>query len=55
MRMIGVEGSGLGINSGELHSASLIRGEVGVYHGEMCYLLQNEDGQIARTQSVASG
>ncbi|PWA47691.1 pyridoxal-5'-phosphate-dependent enzyme family protein [Artemisia annua] len=30
-------------------------GEVGVYHGAMCYLLQDEDSQIARTQSVASG
>ncbi|KAI3680560.1 hypothetical protein L6452_35333 [Arctium lappa] len=30
-------------------------GEIGVYHGAMCYLLQDEDGQIIRTQSVASG
>ncbi|GJX47984.1 tryptophan synthase beta chain 1-like protein [Tanacetum coccineum] len=55
VRMIGVEGGGMGNNSGDLHSASLVRGEVGVYHGAKCYLLQDEEGQIARTQSVASG
>ncbi|MFS7934069.1 putative tryptophan synthase [Helianthus anomalus] len=55
VRMIGVEGGGVGGNTGELHSASLVRGEVGVYHGAMCYLLQDGDGQISKTQSVASG
>ncbi|KAL9999761.1 putative tryptophan synthase [Helianthus debilis subsp. tardiflorus] len=55
VRMIGVEGGGVGGNTGELHSASLVRGEVGVYHGAMCYLLQDGDGQITKTQSVASG
>ncbi|KAI7745033.1 hypothetical protein M8C21_000012, partial [Ambrosia artemisiifolia] len=56
VRMIGVEGGGVGTNTGDqLHSASLVRGEVGVYHGAMCYLLQDEQGQITKTQSIASG
>ncbi|GKE02639.1 tryptophan synthase beta chain 1-like protein [Tanacetum coccineum] len=55
VRMIGVEGGGVGSNTSELHSASLVRGEVGVYHGAMCYLLQDKEGQITKTKSVASG
>ncbi|CAH1448322.1 unnamed protein product [Lactuca virosa] len=55
VRMIGIEGGGVGSNTRDLHSASLVRGEVGVYHGAMCYLLQDGDGQIIRTESVASG
>ncbi|GJV62117.1 tryptophan synthase beta chain 1-like protein [Tanacetum coccineum] len=55
VRMIGVEGGGVGSNTSELHSASLVRGEVGVYHGAMCYLLQDKEGQITKTESVASG
>lgn len=55
VRMIGVEGGGVGNNTSELHSASLVRGEVGVYHGAMCYLLQDKEGQITKTESVASG
>ncbi|KAD0527120.1 hypothetical protein R6Q59_016599 [Mikania micrantha] len=53
VRMIGVEGGGGG--GGHLHSATLARGEVGVYHGAMCYLLQDEEGQVIKTHSVASG
>ncbi|XP_076941966.1 tryptophan synthase beta chain 1-like [Bidens hawaiensis] len=55
VRMIGVEGGGVGSKTDELHSASLVRGEIGVYHGAMCYLLQDEEGQITKTKSVASG
>nr|XP_043619230.1 tryptophan synthase beta chain 1-like [Erigeron canadensis] len=58
VRMIGVEGGGVaGISSDspDLHSASLVRGEVGVYHGSMCYLLQDKQGQIKTAHSVASG
>ncbi|XP_024988534.1 tryptophan synthase beta chain 1-like [Cynara cardunculus var. scolymus] len=51
VRMIGVEGGG----GDELHCASLVRGEIGVYHGAMCYLLQDEQGHITTTHSVASG
>ncbi|KAJ9566183.1 hypothetical protein OSB04_002149 [Centaurea solstitialis] len=58
VKMIGVEGGGVGninnnSNDDELHCASLVRGEIGVYHGAMCYLLQDEEGHITTTQSVA--
>ncbi|KAL4563089.1 hypothetical protein LXL04_027121 [Taraxacum kok-saghyz] len=55
VRMIGIEGGGVGTNTNDLHSSTLVRGEVGVFHGAMCYLLQDGDGQIIRTESVASG
>lgn len=54
VRLIGVEASGFGLESG-LHSATLAKGEVGVYHGAMCYLLQDDDGQIVDPHSVGVG
>ncbi|XP_042478124.1 tryptophan synthase beta chain 1-like [Macadamia integrifolia] len=54
VRLIGVEGAGLGLDSGR-HSATLARGEVGVYHGAMSYLLQSTEGQIVGAHSIAAG
>ncbi|KAE9461689.1 hypothetical protein C3L33_06399, partial [Rhododendron williamsianum] len=54
VRLIGVEGGGSGINSGR-HSATLVTGEVGVYHGTMSYLLQDDEGQIIGAHSIAVG
>lgn len=54
VRLIGVEGAGIGLDSG-LHSATLARGEVGVYHGAMSYLLQDEEGQIVGPHSIGVG
>ncbi|BAT99264.1 hypothetical protein VIGAN_10066600 [Vigna angularis var. angularis] len=55
VRLIGVEGGGLGLDSGK-HSSTLTKGEVGVYHGAISYLLQDEHGQIIHPHSiVASG
>ncbi|KAA8515480.1 hypothetical protein F0562_018909 [Nyssa sinensis] len=54
VRLIGVEAAGLGLDSGR-HSATLARGEVGVYHGAMSYLLQDEEGQIIGPHSIAVG
>uniref|UniRef100_A0A5B7BXG5 Tryptophan synthase n=1 Tax=Davidia involucrata TaxID=16924 RepID=A0A5B7BXG5_DAVIN len=54
VRMIGVEAAGLGLDSGR-HSATLARGEVGVYHGAMSYLLQDEEGQIIGPHSIGVG
>ncbi|KAL3519504.1 hypothetical protein ACH5RR_017653 [Cinchona calisaya] len=44
--LIGIEAS---------HSASLSRGDVGVYHGTMSYLLQDEEGQIIGPHSIGVG
>ena len=49
--LLGVEAGG----DGNRHSASLVRGEVGVLHGMRTYLLQDEWGQIRETHSIAPG
>ncbi len=52
--MIGVEAAGKGIESG-LHCATLEKGEPGVLHGSLSYLLQTSEGQVASTHSVSAG
>ena len=52
--LIGVEAAGKGIETGK-HSASLCAGEKGVLHGMLSYFLQDEDGQILATHSIAAG
>jgi len=52
--MIGVEAAGLGLKSGR-HAATILRGEVGVLHGSKSYLLQNGEGQVRTTHSIAAG
>nr|GMC53754.1 tryptophan synthase beta chain 1 [Ipomoea batatas] len=54
VRLIGVEAAGFGVESGK-HAATLTKGEVGVLHGAMSYLLQDEDGQIVEPRSISAG
>ncbi|CAN4102727.1 unnamed protein product [Withania somnifera] len=54
VRLIGVEAAGFGLDSGK-HAATLTKGEVGVLHGAMGYLLQDEDGQIVEPHSISAG
>jgi tryptophan synthase beta chain len=54
IEMIGVEAGGHGIESGK-HAARFADGSVGVLHGTMTYLLQDDDGQIRLTHSVSAG
>ncbi|CAI0468182.1 unnamed protein product [Linum tenue] len=54
VRLIGVEAAGFGLNSGR-HAATLAAGEVGVYHGAMSYLLQDEEGNIICPHSIGVG
>jgi tryptophan synthase beta chain len=54
VKFIGVEGAGKGLNTG-MHAASLSGGRPGVLHGTMSYLLQDKDGQISTTHSIAPG
>jgi len=54
VRMIGVEAGGRGHALGE-HAARFASGRPGVLHGTYTYVLQDEDGQIALTHSVAAG
>jgi len=52
--MYGVEGGGLGIDSGK-HAAPLCAGSPGVLHGNRTYLMEDENGQIIETHSVSAG
>ncbi|KAH9624181.1 hypothetical protein KSS87_000547 [Heliosperma pusillum] len=54
VRLIGVEAAGFGLDSGK-HAATLTKGEVGVLHGAMSYLLQDDDGQIVEPHSISAG
>ncbi len=54
VRIVGVEPGGEGIATGR-HGASMSAGTVGVLHGCMSYLLQNDDGQIATAHSISAG
>ncbi|NJM18044.1 MAG: tryptophan synthase subunit beta [Richelia sp. RM2_1_2] len=54
VRLIGVEAAGEGVGT-EKHAATLTKGRVGVLHGAMSYLLQDEDGQIIEAHSISAG
>ncbi len=54
VRLIGVEGGGLGLESGR-HAATLCAGSPGVLHGALSYLLQDSDGQVLGTHSASAG
>ncbi len=54
VQCIGIEAGGLGIESGK-HGASLNAGAPGVLHGQMSYLLQDDDGQILEAHSISAG
>jgi tryptophan synthase beta chain len=54
VRLIGVEAAGHGIDT-EKHAASMARGKPGVLHGNMTYLLQDDDGQIQEAHSISAG
>lgn len=54
VKMFGVEAGGKGTNSGE-HAASICKGQVGVLHGNLTYLLQDADGQILEGHSISAG
>ena len=54
VKFIGVEAAGQGIETNQ-HAASLTAGKVGVLHGTKSHLLQDRDGQILATHSIAPG
>lgn len=54
VKLVGVEAAGCGLETGE-HSATLEAGSVGVLHGSMSYLLQDEAGQVAEAHSISAG
>ena len=54
VKLVGVEAGGRGVETGE-HSSTLTAGRVGVLHGSMSYLLQDEDGQVHEAHSISAG
>ncbi len=52
--MIGVEAAVEGVDT-EKHAATLTKGRIGVLHGAMSYLLQDEDGQVTEAHSISAG
>ncbi len=54
IRIIGVEAAGHGVET-DKHAATLTKGRVGVLHGAMSYLLQDEQGQVIEPHSISAG
>ena len=54
INIIGVEPAGTSFKTGE-HAATLTLGTPGMIHGFKCYLLQDEKGEPAAVNTVASG
>jgi len=52
--MYGVEAGGKGVETGK-HAASVVAGTEGVLHGFKSLVLQDPEGQISETHSVAAG
>ncbi|RXK84780.1 tryptophan synthase subunit beta [Chlorobaculum sp. 24CR] len=53
VELIGVEAAGEGLDA--RHAASLTKGEIGVLHGAMMKLLQDEHGQVQEAHSISAG
>ncbi len=54
VRMIGVEAAGDGIATGR-HAATITEGRIGVLHGAMSLLLQDQEGQVQEAHSISAG
>lgn len=52
--LIGVEAGGFGAGVGQ-HAATLSKGEKGILHGSLSYVLQDEDGQTSLVHSISAG
>ena len=53
IELIGVEAAGEGLEG--KHAASLTKGDIGVLHGAMMKLLQDEHGQVLEAHSISAG
>jgi len=54
VRLVAVEAAGHGLATGQ-HAASLAAGRPGILHGNLTYLLENDEGQIQGTHSISAG
>lgn len=53
-KIYGVEAAGMGVDSGKT-AATLTKGQPGILHGSLSYLLQNETGQVELAHSISAG
>ncbi|SEJ28554.1 tryptophan synthase, beta chain [Deinococcus reticulitermitis] len=53
-RLIGTEAAGEGVETGR-HAASIAGGRIGVLHGSMMYLMNDDEGQIVPPHSISAG
>ncbi|MEJ8554486.1 tryptophan synthase subunit beta [Tepidibacter sp. Z1-5] len=54
IKIYGVEAGGLGVDT-DKHAATISKGSIGVIHGMITYLLQDEYGQITPVHSISAG
>lgn len=54
VQMYGVEAAGHGLET-EFHAATISKGEIGILHGAMMDVLQDENGQIIEAFSISAG
>ena len=54
VQLFGVESAGEGMGTGR-HAAAINGGRPGVLHGNMTYLLQDDEGQITEAHSISAG
>ena len=54
VRLIGVEAAGSGIDT-DKHAATITKGSVGILHGSMSLLLQDDNGQVQEAHSISAG
>ncbi len=54
VRLIGIEAAGDGVHTTR-HAATLTEGKVGVLHGAMSYVLQDDEGQVLEAHSISAG
>lgn len=54
IKIFAVEAAGLGVDSDKT-AATLSRGQRGVLHGSLSYLLQNSEGQVQPAYSISAG
>jgi tryptophan synthase beta chain len=54
VKLFAAEAAGLGVDT-SAHAASITQGSIGILHGSMSYLLQDEFGQIQEPYSISAG
>ncbi|SHK45655.1 tryptophan synthase, beta chain [Caminicella sporogenes DSM 14501] len=54
IKMYGVEAGGLGIDTNK-HAATITKGSIGIIHGMMTYLIQDNNGKVMPVHSISAG